>query len=50
VRDFLVQTSILERLSASLCDAVVSGSGSQQLLEEIERSNLFVVPLNNKRQ
>jgi LuxR family maltose regulon positive regulatory protein len=50
VRAFLVQTSILERLSAELCDAVIDSRGSQQLLEQIERSNLFVVPLDNKRQ
>jgi LuxR family maltose regulon positive regulatory protein len=50
VRAFLVQTSILDRLSAGLCDAVTDGSGSQHLLEKIERSNLFVVPLDNKRQ
>jgi LuxR family maltose regulon positive regulatory protein len=50
VRAFLVQTSILERLSAELCDAVIDSSGSQQLLEQIERSNLFVIPLDNKRQ
>jgi LuxR family maltose regulon positive regulatory protein len=50
VRAFLVETSILERLSAELCDAVIEGSGSQELLEQIERSNQFVVPLDNKRQ
>jgi LuxR family maltose regulon positive regulatory protein len=50
VRAFLVETSILEQLSAELCDAVIDGSGSQQLLEQVERSNLFVVPLDNKRQ
>jgi LuxR family maltose regulon positive regulatory protein len=50
VRTFLVQTSILERLSAELCDAVIDGSGSQHFLEQIERSNLFVVALDNKRQ
>jgi LuxR family maltose regulon positive regulatory protein len=50
VHAFLVQTSILERLSADLCDAVIDSSGSQQLLERIERSNVFVVALDNKRQ
>jgi LuxR family maltose regulon positive regulatory protein len=50
VRAFLVETSVLEQLSAELCDAVIDSSGSQQLLEQIERANLFVVPLDNRRQ
>jgi LuxR family maltose regulon positive regulatory protein len=50
VRVFLLRTSVLGRLCSSLCDAVIDGSGSQGVLEEIERSNLFLVPLDNKRQ
>jgi LuxR family maltose regulon positive regulatory protein len=48
-RAFLVRTSILERLCGSLCDAVAGGSGSAAVLEEIERANLFLVPLDATR-
>jgi LuxR family transcriptional regulator, maltose regulon positive regulatory protein len=47
---FLLQTSILERLSASLCNAVLGRSDSQAMLEMLERANLFVVMLDDRRQ
>jgi LuxR family maltose regulon positive regulatory protein len=47
---FLLWTSILDRLSAPLCDAVTGTSGGQQMLEQIERSNAFLVPLDDRRQ
>ncbi len=50
VRDFLLQTSILERLSSTLCDAVTGREDGRSLLEALERGNLFVVPLDDKRQ
>jgi LuxR family maltose regulon positive regulatory protein len=50
VRSFLVRTSPLGRLCGPLCDAVVGGSGSQAVLEELERTNLFVVPLDVERR
>jgi LuxR family transcriptional regulator, maltose regulon positive regulatory protein len=50
VQDFLVQTSILERLSGPLCDAVRGQGDSQALLEHIERSNLFLVALDDQRE
>jgi LuxR family maltose regulon positive regulatory protein len=50
VRRFLLQTSILDRLSGSLCDAVTGGSGGKAVLELLDRSNLFVVPLDDSRQ
>jgi LuxR family transcriptional regulator, maltose regulon positive regulatory protein len=50
VQRFLLQTSILERLCAALCDAVTEGSGSAPMLEEIERSNLFLHSLDAKRE
>jgi LuxR family transcriptional regulator, maltose regulon positive regulatory protein len=50
IRTFLVRTSILERLSGPLCDAVTEGSSSSEMLEEIERSNLFLAPLDAKRE
>ena len=50
VRHFLLQTAILERLSGALCDAVTDQAGSQAMLETLERGNLFIIPLDNKRQ
>jgi LuxR family maltose regulon positive regulatory protein len=48
--DFLLQTSILDRLSAPLCDAVTGRSDGQQLLEKIEQANLFLTPLDDARK
>ena len=50
VRRFLLQTSILDRLCGSLCDAVTEHAGGRSLLETLERGNLFVVPLDDQRQ
>ena len=50
IRRFLLQTSILDRLSGPLCDAVTSQEEGGVLLETLERSNLFVIPLDDKRQ
>jgi len=50
VREFLLQTSILDRFSASLCDAVNGSDGeARDLLETLERANLFLVPLDDER-
>jgi LuxR family maltose regulon positive regulatory protein len=56
IRAFLLQTSILDRLTGRLCDAVLGDQqiqsaglqGSQRVLEYLERSNLFVVPLDGR--
>jgi LuxR family transcriptional regulator, maltose regulon positive regulatory protein len=50
LRAFLLRTSILERLCAPLCDAVTGGDDASSQLEEIHRSNLFLVPLDSRRQ
>jgi LuxR family maltose regulon positive regulatory protein len=50
MQTFLLSTCILERFTASLCDAVMQQADSQRMLEQLERANLFVVPLDNKRQ
>ncbi|MEP6774471.1 MAG: LuxR C-terminal-related transcriptional regulator [Chloroflexota bacterium] len=73
VRAFLLRTSVLERMCAPLCDAVLNGNldrnsepesqaapdspqeissqvSSQAMLERLERSNLFIVPLDNERR
>lgn len=47
---FLTRTSILERLSGPLCDAVIGRSGSARTLESIERQNLLLVPLDRQRE
>lgn len=49
-RDFLLKTSILERMNASLCNALTGESDGQSMLEELERANLFVVNLGSDRQ
>jgi len=46
---FLRRTSVLDRMCGPLCDAVLRDEGSAQELERIERANLFVVPLDNRR-
>jgi LuxR family maltose regulon positive regulatory protein len=50
VQDFLHKTSILDRLSGPLCDAVRERGGSQALLEELEQANLFIIPLDQSRE
>ena len=50
VRAFLVDTSILRELTAPLCDAATGRTDGQQMLEVLERSNLFLVPLDDQRQ
>ena len=49
VREFLLETSVLERLSGGLCDAVTGRTDSQVMLEQVERANLFLVPLDEVR-
>ena len=49
MRAFLLETSVLERLSGPLCDAVTGRTGSQALLEQVERAGLFLVPLDEVR-
>ncbi len=50
IQHFLLRTSILERLTAPLCDAILGRTGSQQVLEDLERANLFVIPLDSQRR
>ncbi len=50
VRSFLLHTSILDRLNGPLCDAVTGQEDGKGMLEALERGNLFVVPLDDKRQ
>jgi LuxR family maltose regulon positive regulatory protein len=50
VREFLVLTSVLDRLTGSLCDALTGQIGGSETLATLERDNLFVVPLDEARQ
>jgi hypothetical protein len=50
LRNSLLQTSILERLSGSLCDAVTLQENSRQTLNTIEKGNLFTIPLDDERR
>jgi LuxR family maltose regulon positive regulatory protein len=49
IRDFLCQTSILDRLTAPLCDAVTGRSDSKEVLKQLDGANLFLVPLDDQR-
>ena len=46
---FLLETSILDRLIAGLCDAVTGRADGQEMLEALESANLFLVPLDDER-
>jgi LuxR family transcriptional regulator, maltose regulon positive regulatory protein len=48
-QSFLLQTSILDRLTGPLCDVVTGRHDSAAVLEALDRANLFIVPLDNER-
>jgi LuxR family maltose regulon positive regulatory protein len=52
VQTFLLRTSILDRLCGPVCDAVLlaASASGQETLETLERTNLFIVPLDNERR
>jgi LuxR family maltose regulon positive regulatory protein len=55
IRDFLLQTAVLEQLSAPLCAAIIddgetAAPASQTMLERLEQANLFIIPLDDSRQ
>jgi len=50
VREFLLYTSILDRLSGPLCDQVTGQQRGREMLESLDRRNLFMVPLDNERR
>jgi LuxR family maltose regulon positive regulatory protein len=49
VRDFLLRTAVLDRLTGPLCDAVTGRADSARTLEDLDRGNLFLVPLDDHR-
>ncbi len=48
-RVFLLATSVLRRMTAPLCDAVLAATGSREVLSELEHANSFVIPLDDER-
>ncbi len=50
IQDFLLKTSVLDRLSAPLCNSVTGRTDSSALLLALEQRNLFIVPLDRSRQ
>lgn len=50
IRQFLLQTSILDRLNARLCDAVTGQDNGADILETLERGNMFVMLLDDQRE
>jgi LuxR family maltose regulon positive regulatory protein len=50
IRSFLLQTAILDRLCAALCNAVTEREAGKEMLEILERNNLFLISLDDKRQ
>ncbi len=50
IREFLLATSVVERLSGPLCDAMTGWNHSAHLLAELAETNLFVIPLDDERQ
>jgi ATP/maltotriose-dependent transcriptional regulator MalT len=50
VRDFLLETSVLNRMCAPLCDALTGGADGAELISRIYRANLFVIPLDDERR
>lgn len=50
IRDFLLKTSILDRLSGPLCDAITGQEDGKEILATLERGNLFLIPLDDERK
>jgi LuxR family maltose regulon positive regulatory protein len=49
IQNFLLQTSIIAKFNALLCNAITKTQNSQEILEQFERGNLFILPLDNER-
>jgi LuxR family maltose regulon positive regulatory protein len=50
IQEFLLKTSILERMTASLCDAITERDDSQTILAQLDSANLFLNPLDDERR
>ncbi len=49
IQNFLLKTSILERMTARLCDVVIDSNDSQNILTQLDRANLFLIPMDDER-
>ena len=49
INRFLLQTSLLKKMHASLCNALTGNNNSQEILQYLEELNLFIIPLDNRR-
>jgi LuxR family maltose regulon positive regulatory protein len=50
IRQFLARTAVLDRFCAALCDAVTGSADAAEIIDVVERANLFLVPLDDTRQ
>ena len=50
VQEFLLQTAVLNQLTGPLCDSLTGKANGQEILEALDRANLFLVPLDNERR
>ncbi len=50
VRRFLLQSAVLDRLTGPLCDAVTGGNDGSEMLRALERANVFIVALDDRRE
>jgi LuxR family transcriptional regulator, maltose regulon positive regulatory protein len=50
IQSFLLETSILDRFTGPLCDTVTGRSSGQEILEQLEQANLFIIPLDDERR
>ena len=50
IQNFLLETSILERFCADLCDAITDHEDSQEIISYLSRANLFLIPLDHERK
>ncbi len=50
IKEFLLKTSVLDSLTAGLCNYIMDRENSQELLEELEKTNLFIIPKDNSRE
>jgi LuxR family maltose regulon positive regulatory protein len=50
IRQFMARTAVLDRFCAPLCDAVAESANAAEIIDVLERENLFIVPLDDNRQ
>lgn len=49
IQNFLLRTSILDKMCGPLCDALTGNENGQAILHQLENSNLFIIPMDNRR-